>query len=140
MDLLETIFLAIPWLGVAGFLAITFAVWRRHRRWVDAPKTRVMAEIARVDEQRDPDDGSVSYTAVYRFRTAAGQWIEAPELGSGIGRPTVGATLPVWYDQGDPTQVSGREGGMTTLAWVVLGLFNLGAVALAWWANSLVDF
>lgn len=127
---------ALPWIFPAGTLAMTAYAYRRHRRWVDAPKQQVGATIIRVDIERDTDDNSPSYYPVYRFRTAQGQTIEAREMSNNYQRLKVGVELPIFYDENDPTQVSASDAGIPAWGWIVLALANAFFVWLAWFMSS----
>lgn len=125
-----------PWIFPAGTLAMTWVAYRKHRRWIDAPKNRADAEIVRYETERDPDDSSVSYHPVYRFRTSLGQTVEAREMMPGNHRPAVGSEIAVYYDQNNPDQVSARDTAMPWWGWVMLAVVNAVSAGLAWFMSS----
>ena len=121
----------VPWIFPAFTVSMTYVVYLKHRRWVDAPKIQVEAEIVRYEMERDADDSSTSYYPVYRFRTALGQTIEAREMMPGNDRPAIGSRLPVFYDSENPGQVSRKETGMPWWGWLILALANAAFFAFA---------
>ena len=138
-SLVNLMFKVLPWIFPAATMAMTYAVWRRHRRWVDAPKTQVEAEIIRFDVERDNENNSTSYYPVYRFRTSLGQTIESRDITSSYIVPKVGSRPLIFYDQSDPSQVSLRATGMPGWAWIVIALANAAFFAFAWMFASSVN-
>lgn len=134
-SLVKTLFQAIWWLFPAATLGMTYYLYRKHRRWAEAPKTQVEAEITGFDVSRD-DDNRPSYFPIYRFRTSLGQTVEAKDMGSTVQPPSKGTKVQIFYDREDPSQVSTREVLIPAWGWPILALADAAFIGLAWFVTS----
>jgi hypothetical protein len=138
-SLVSLLFKVLPWIFPAATMAMTYAVYRKHRRWVEAPKSQVEALIVRFEVDRDTENNSTSYFPVYRFQTTQGKTIEARDITSSYIVPKVGSRTLIFYDQTDPNQVSLRATGMPSWGWIVVALANAAFLAFAWMIASSVN-